>query len=193
MASNPPYLVGLGGSMRDKSYSRAALREALKIAEASGAQIEMLDLRELNLPMYVPNLAIEAYPAAHQDGLRRLLAACRRADAMLWSSPTYHGTISGILKNALDCIDLMDNDDPPYLASRAVGLIALSDGATFGAMQNSVYELRAWLAPTHVTLNQSDDFNADLTLKDGHPQRRVTRLIEELMEFGAMRASKRNG
>jgi hypothetical protein len=38
--------------------SRAALHEALCIAEAEGAATELLDVRALNLPMFVPDLPI---------------------------------------------------------------------------------------------------------------------------------------
>jgi FMN reductase len=191
MTSRPPYIVGLGGSMRERSFSRAATREALKIAEAKHAHVEMLDLRALNLPMFTPKQKPEDYPVVHQAGINQLLTACRRADAMLWVSPTYHGTVSGLFKNALDFMELLADDDPPYLHGKVVGLIAVSDSLTFGAMKNSAHELRAWLAPTHITLDQREDFHEDLTLKEERAQRRVARLLDELIEFAAHRAAQR--
>ena len=50
-------IVGLGGSLGRVSRSRTALRHALEGAEAAGAHTELLDLRELDLPMYNPDLA----------------------------------------------------------------------------------------------------------------------------------------
>jgi NAD(P)H-dependent FMN reductase len=50
-----PTIVGLGGSLAGVSRSRAALVTALAGAEASGARSELLDLRELDLPMYDPD------------------------------------------------------------------------------------------------------------------------------------------
>jgi NAD(P)H-dependent FMN reductase len=44
-------IVGLGGSLASVSKSRAALRTAL----AGAAETQLLDLRELNLPMYNPD------------------------------------------------------------------------------------------------------------------------------------------
>jgi NAD(P)H-dependent FMN reductase len=64
----------------------------------------LLDLRKLNLPMFVSDRPVEGYPAAHQAGINQLIDACRRAEVMIWASPSYHGTISGALKNALDFI-----------------------------------------------------------------------------------------
>lgn len=185
-------LVGLGGTLRDPSRTRAALQTALSIAQARGAHTELLDLRELDLPMYVPNWAIADYPVRSRAGLMRFIEGCRRADAMLWASPTYHGTLSGVLKNALDHIELMSDDTPPYLQGRAVGLIAVADPLTFGAMTNAVYELRAWLAPTWVTLSRAD-FDADFRVASPRAEHRLARLVDELLEFAAYRKSRGSG
>jgi FMN reductase len=107
---------------------------------------------------------------------------CRRADAMLWCSPTYHGTVSGIFKNALDHIELLSDDARPYLQGRVVGLMAVADPLTFGAMVNAVYELRAWLAPTWVALDKNS-FDNDFTLTGPAAQRRLTRLVNDILEF----------
>jgi len=177
-----PTLVGLGGTLRERSYSRAALKEALHLAEAHGAQTELLDLRELNLPMFVPDIGLEEYPAEHQPGIQQLIDACRRADALIWASPAYHGTVSGVFKNALDFVELLSDDARPYLTGRAVGLIAINDSLPFGAMANAAYELRAWLAPTRLVLDSSH-FTPDMTLKPGRPQKRAGQLAAELIGF----------
>jgi len=185
---NSPLLVGLGGSLREKSYSRAALREALRIAEAGGAATELLDVRELNLPMFVPDLPVEGYPSSQQANITRFIEACRRAEAMIWASPTYHGTISGVLKNALDFMEFLSDDERPYLQGRAVGLMTIPDPTTFAAMINAVHELRAWLAPTQVALSRQS-FTSELALTDERAQRRLARLVNELLDFTHRRQS----
>jgi len=60
------------------------------ISEANGAATELLDMRELNLPMFVPDLPVQEYPAHHQAGIMRFIEACRRAEVMIWASPKYH-------------------------------------------------------------------------------------------------------
>lgn len=185
---NSPLLAGLGGSLREKSYSRAALREALRIAEANGAATELLDVRELNLPMFVPDLPVTEYPAQHQAAITRLLETCRRTDVMIWASPTYHGTISGVVKNALDFMEFLSDDQPPYLQGRAVGIIAVHDPITFAAMINAVHELRAWLAPTQAVLSRQD-FTSEMTLNNERAQSRLVRLVNELLDFAHRRNS----
>jgi FMN reductase len=78
-------VVGLGGSLRDGSRSRAALVVALEGAAAAGAEVELLDLHQLGLPMYGPDR--EADPPAV---VGRLIETCYEADGMLWSSPALH-------------------------------------------------------------------------------------------------------
>lgn len=180
--SKTPFIVGIGGTLRERSLSRAALREALRIANEQDTETDLLDLRELDLPMYHPDLSIDDFPESHRANLKRYIEKCRTADAMIWSSPTYHGTVSGIFKNAIDFIELLGEDDPAYLNGKAIGLISINDSKTFSAMSNSVHELQAWLAPTHVQLSKAD-FDGNLKLTNERAIRRITRLVGELMSF----------
>jgi NADPH-dependent FMN reductase len=81
-------IVGLGGSVAQISRSRAALQVALEGAASAGATTELLDLRELELPMHNPDDDGPSPAAA------RLIESCYAADGMLWSSPMYQGTIA---------------------------------------------------------------------------------------------------
>ena len=99
--SEPLKIVGLGGSLAKVSSSRAALAVALRGAEEAGAETELLDLRELDLPMYNP----EAEEL--RESTMRMVEALESADGLLWSSPLYQGTISGAFKNALDWLHLL--------------------------------------------------------------------------------------
>jgi len=114
--------------------------------------------------------------------LHALLDGFRRANIMLWSSPTYHGTVSGVFKNALDFAELLADDTAPYLTGQAVGLISINDSSTFAAMRDCVHELRAWLTPTQVLLS-GRDFNPDLTISNPQLQKRLERMVAELIVF----------
>jgi FMN reductase len=122
----------------------SALQAALDGAAASGAHTTLLDLRELDLPMYSPEHGV---PSAAE----RLAEACGTADAMIWSSPTYHGSISGALKNALDWMILLGDREPAYLSNKPIGLVATAGGVqglqSINAMEFSVRALRGWAVP----------------------------------------------
>src|SRR5262245_36283556 len=117
-----PKVVGLGGSLASASRSRAALQHALEGSAGAGAETTMLDLRELDLPLYNPD---HDEPGAAAS---ELIESCFEADGLIWSSPLYQGTISGALKNALDWLHLLGQRDPPYLHDKVIGLISAAGG-----------------------------------------------------------------
>jgi FMN reductase len=139
-------IAGLGGSLANFSRSRAALDVALAGAADAGAETSLLDLRDLDLPMYNPER--ETAPPANAE---RLIEACYGADGMLWSSPMYQGTISGAFKNALDWLHILGTRDPPYLHDTVVGLISAAGGTqglqAINTMEFSTRALRAWAVP----------------------------------------------
>jgi FMN reductase len=139
-------IVGLGGSLRVASRSRAALEIALDGAADAGAETLLLDLRELDLPMFSPD--DEPDPP---DVVDRMIEACYTADAMLWSSPMYNGTLSGSFKNALDWLHVLGAREPAFLHDTVVGLISASGGLqglqVINTMGFATRALRAWAVP----------------------------------------------
>jgi FMN reductase len=177
-----PTLILLGGSLREHSRSRALLRTALTFAQERGIDAEMLDLRELDLPMFLPDRTFDAYPIGNQDTIAHLLAAYRRAHAMIWASPTYHGTVSGVFKNAIDFAELLAQDACPYLQGCAVGIIAVNDTRTLTAMSHCVHDLRAWLAPTQIMATEQS-FSEMHDLIDDRVKKLLARQVDELISF----------
>jgi FMN reductase len=146
-------VVGLGGSLAVPSSSLAALKIALEGAAEAGAQTELLDIRELNLPMYAPD--INAVP----DSVEKLCRAVHEAGGLLWSSPLYHGTISGAFKNALDWLQLLSDREPAYLTDKVVGLISTAGGTqglqAVNTMEFVVRALRGWAVPLVIPIPQA--------------------------------------
>jgi FMN reductase len=145
-------IVGLGGSLRAASRSRAALEVALDGAAAAGAAVELLDLRRLALPMFDPEEESEP-PAA----VRTMIETCYAADGMLWSSPMYNGSVSGSFKNAIDWLHMLGSRDPAYLHDQVVGLISAAGGIqglqVINTMDFSARALRAWAVPYAVPIS----------------------------------------
>jgi len=153
-------IVGLGGSLRKESSSRSALEVALDGAASARAQIELLDLRRLQLPMYSPELERDA-PAV----VWTLLETAYAADGMLWSSPMYNGSVSGSFKNAIDWLHMLGSREPPFLHDKVVGLISAAGGTqglqVVNTMEFSVRSLRAWAVPYVVPVPQASRVFAD--------------------------------
>jgi FMN reductase len=178
-------VVGIGGTLREGSGSLGALRRALAAAEAAGAETELLDLRELDLPIYVPGLTIEEYG----PGVERLVGAMREADALILSTAAYHGTLAGVTKNALDFTQFLSGGEHPYFDGKVVGLISTAGGEQAGtnanaAMVDVVHALRGVVAPLMVALPRAwkvTDDEGNVT-DDGYGERldRLGRLVVDL-------------
>ena len=146
-------VVGVGGTLREGSASLGALKRALAAAEEAGAGTELLDLRELGLPMYEPGPALGEYG----PGVERLVGAMRGADALILSTGAYHGTLAGVTKNALDFAQFLSGGERPYFDGKVVGLISTAGGEQAatnanGAMVDVVHALRGVVAPLMVAI-----------------------------------------
>lgn len=145
-------VLGIGGSTRQGSTSERALRVAAAAAEDAGATVELITGRALMLPIYDPDAE------GRSPGAAALVAALRGAAALIISSPAYHGTVSGMLKNALDYAEDLREDDRPYLTGLPVGCIAVGDGwqasvSTLITLRTCVHALRGWPSPLGAALN----------------------------------------
>jgi FMN reductase len=162
--ARPVRVVGLGGSLRPESTSRAALQAALDGAAAKGADVQLLAIRDLDLPLYTPEHAPPE--AAH-----RFAQAVYGCDAMIWSSPTYQGSVSGAFKNALDWLILLAERTPPYLSNKPIGLVSTAGGVqglqTVNAMDFIARSLRGWSVPLVMPVPRSwQTFDPDGRLTD---------------------------
>jgi FMN reductase len=175
----PVRVVGLGGSLREESTSRTALQVALEGAAASGAGVELIWVRDLDLPLYTAEHAPP--PDAH-----RLAETVYNADALIWSSPTYHGSVSGSFKNALDWLILLAENDPPYLSNKPVGLVTTAGGVqglqAVNTMDFIARALRGWSVPLVLPVAQSwQSFDPDGHLKDEAIAAQLRRLGAEVV------------
>jgi FMN reductase len=171
-------IVGLGGSLAEYSTSLSALNVALEGARDYGADVRLFDLRELNLPMFVPG-------AGHAPTAALALCdAVAAAQGMLWSSPLYHGMISGAFKNALDWLQLLSERKPPYLTDKVVGLISTAGGThglqAVNTMEFVVRALRGWAVPLVLPIPQSWQVFKDGRLIDKRVEEQLRALGREL-------------
>ena len=173
-------IVGLGGSLAKISRSRAALQTALEGAAAAGADTQLLDIRDLDLPMYNPD---DENPTAAAAGL---IESCYGADGMLWSSPMYQGTISGAFKNALDWLHVLGAREPPFLYDTVIGLISAAGGTqglqAINTMEFATRALRGWAVPYVVPVAAAwRVFDQDGQVQDKEIELRLKSLGDEVV------------
>ncbi len=187
MPDHPPYVVGLGGTTDPHSSSERALASALEAAADLGARTRLLTARELELPMYAPGVS------ERSEAAREFLAEVTAADAVIISTPAYHGSVSGLLKNAIDYLEDLREAERPYLDGRPVGCIVCAHGwqgtgTALAALRAIVHSLRGWPTPLGVAINTSQGvFGEDGRVSDPELAGRIRVLADQVTRFGALR------
>jgi FMN reductase len=160
-----PHIVALGGTLRSESTTGRLLAAALARAEARGARTTLLTGDAIAFPHYEPG-AEEGHAA-----IAHYLEALRSADAVIVGSPGYHGTLSGLVKTALDYVELLRGDARVYLDGLPVGLIATAGGwqaavSTLHALRTITHSLRGWPTPMGLAINTSEAADAVADCRD---------------------------
>jgi FMN reductase len=187
--SHTPLIVGIGGTPREGSLTERALDVALAAAQAQGARILRISGADLLVPMYTTD------PNERTDKSRALVTAMRECDGLIVASPAYHGSVSGLIKNALDYTEDLRTDPRVYLDGIAVGLIACAGGWQAGAqtlatLRSIVHALRGWPTPLGASLNTSTGiFDAAGNCIDLSAKMQLESVGRQVLEFARMRQS----
>jgi FMN reductase len=187
MKDAKPLIVGLGGTGSATGSTERVLREALNAAETVGADTLFFDGKALDMPMY-------SYCGERTEPALALIAALRRADGIIIASPGYHGTVSGLIKNALDYVEDMARDERVYFEGRAVGLIAVAagwqaTGSTLATLRSITHALRGWPTPMAVAINSAQPvFAENGVIADPGVANQINLLAGQVVEFARMRA-----
>jgi FMN reductase len=191
MNSGKPLIVGLGGTVRAGSTTERALAVALKAAEAAGAETRLLGGQFLSrLPIFDPR------PSGPTPEQAELAEAVRAADGIIVASPGYHGSISGVMKNALDTLELTRDDAAPYFQGKPVGTIITADGwqaagTTLMALRAIIHAMRGWPTPFGAALNAGTSlFDEAGECREAKDLWQLTTVAEQVMEFAHMRARR---
>jgi chromate reductase, NAD(P)H dehydrogenase (quinone) len=118
-------ILAVSGSLREGSYNTSLLRAAAEAAP-DGVEVELWEgLAEL--PLYDEDLDDADAP----ESVRRLRADWASADAILFSTPEYNGSVPGGLKNAIDWASRPKLEG--VLRNKTVAVVGASTGQ-FGAL-----------------------------------------------------------
>ena len=165
-------VLGVGSSLREGASSTTALSIALDFAKKQGAETRLLDLKQTPLPLYDPtedksNLEIKK---TKDDVIW--------SDALILSTPDYHGSMSGAMKNFLDYFwaEFAGKTFGYICASHEKGLTAMDQ------MRTVVRQCYGWSIPYGVAVSDSDDFiNGKITAK---LESRLDMLARDLVVYG---------
>ncbi len=170
-------IVGIIGSLRTDSYSALALQQAADRVEALGAEVDILDLREMKLPFCDGGNEYPDYPDV--DVLQDKVKA---ADGLILATPEYHGSVSGVLKNALDLMSF------EHLSGKVTGAISVLGGQSNSNALNDLRIIVRWVhgfvIPEQIAVGQAwQAFDPQGKLKDAKLAERFDDFAQSLLDY----------
>lgn len=184
-----PRILAFAGSLRAGSFNKMLVRIAAEHARAAGAEVNVIDLRDLPLPIFDEDLeTAQGLP----DNAKKLKALMRESDGFLISSPEYNSSVTAALKNAIDWASRAETDDEPPLVcfrGKTAGLVSASPGQ-LGGLRGLVH-LRAILGnigvlvlPDQVAIPSAHEaFDEAGQLKDARKAKQVANVARGLAEL----------
>lgn len=181
-----PLIVGIGGTPRNQSSTELALRQALETVRGK-AEVRIFAGRDLLLPLYQPDAA------SRDAGATALVSALTHCDGLIVASPAYHGSVSGLIKNALDYAEELSGEARPYLDGVPIGLIACAAGwqaagQTLATLRTIAHALRGWPTPYGATIRTVPGLFADGTCHDPAVAADLARVGEQVLAFAQSQA-----
>jgi len=178
-----PLILGLGGTLRAQSTGQKALAHVLARARERGARTELISGQALDLPLYSPESPERSEAAV------RMLALMRECDGLVICSPAYHGSVSGLVKNALDYTEDMGRDARVYFDGLPIGCIACgagwqAAGQTLAALRAIAHALRGWPTPMGGMINSTlPVFDADGICVDAGIRFQLDMIADQMTGF----------
>ena len=170
--------------MRQDSYSTLGLRMVLEEAKKYYSESYLLELRDINLPLYDPSGPSSNDPSFNNSNnvLEKITTALKWADALVLASPDYHGSMSGTLKNFLDYFweDFAGKTFGYIIASHEKGLTVADQ------MRTAVRQCYGWSMPYNLSINGEKDFDSKGNLINSALVKRIKMLARDLVTYGAL-------
>ena len=174
------------GSAFARSSTEQALGSTLAAARKAGARTKMFGGEVIvALPHYLTPGSRECARG------RELIEYVREADGLIIASPGYHGSISGLVKNAIDYLEETAGDSRAYLDGVPVGLIATAygwqaTGSTLAALRSIVHALRGWPTPLGGAINTSAGIFKDGGCADAAAAQQLELIGRQVVRFARM-------
>jgi NAD(P)H-dependent FMN reductase len=182
-------LLIFAGSTRTQSFNRRLARAAAEVATGLGAEVTLLELGALDIPLYNADLEARGTPT----DVIRLKQLMLDHPGWVICSPEYNGSYTALLKNTLDWASSPVKGDPEWsqglrcFTGKVVGLLSASPGAlgglrSLGNLAPLLRNLQCWVAPQQFALGQAGNaFDADGQLIEEKQRQNVQTVVEQVL------------
>ena len=173
------HILGIAGSMRQGSCSTQVLKMVLEEAKKYKTDTQILELRQVNLPIYDPSASNKS---SSNNDIEMVSNALKWADSIILSSPDYHGSMSGAMKNFLDYFweEFAGKTFGYIVASHEKGLTAVDQ------MRTAIRQCYGWSMPYNISINGEKDFNSKRAIVNSVLMNRIKILARDLSVYGKL-------
>lgn len=190
MSQRKVRILAFAGSTRIKSYNKKLAAVAAKGAEAAGAEVTLIDLRDYPLPLFDEDLeAMEGLP----ENARALRELFLSHDALIIANPEYNGSLSAVLKNTIDWLSRRQEGDEPLVCfkDKVALLVAASPGALGGLralrhLQTVLMGIKVIVLPEQKAIPNANKVFDENGIADEKIRQDVERLGARLAEMAAL-------
>jgi NAD(P)H-dependent FMN reductase len=170
-------VLGVGSSMRKRSFGTKALKIVLERMEKLDAETHLLDLRKVKMPTFNPNSSMQS-----GNRLKEITGEVNWADVFILTTPDYHGSMSGPMKNFLDHYW-------QEFAGKTFGYICASHEkalTVMDQMRTAVRQCYGWSLPYGIAVNGEEDFNEAGEIVSSLLTKRLRMLARDLIVYGEL-------
>jgi chromate reductase len=168
-------ILAFAGSLRKDSFNKKLVKIAARGAEAAGAQVTYIDLRDYPLPIYDGDFEVKEGIPENAKKLKKLF---NEHQGLLIASPEYNSSISGALKNVIDWVSRSEPGEPMLACykGKVAGILAASPGGYGGlrglvTVRSILGNIFVHVIPEQFALVKAHEaFNEDGSLKDKKQQ-----------------------
>jgi NAD(P)H-dependent FMN reductase len=170
-------VLGVGSSMRKRSFGTKALKIVLERMEKLEAETHLLDLRKVKMPTFNPNSSMQS-----GNRLKEITGEVNWADVFILTTPDYHGSMSGPMKNFLDHYwqEFAGKTFGYICASHEKGLTVMDQ------MRTAVRQCYGWSLPYGISVNGEEDFNEAGEIVSSLLTKRLRMLARDLIVYGEL-------
>jgi chromate reductase len=177
-------LLFFAGSTREGSFNRKLAALAHHIASANGLEAVLVDLKDYPMPLYNGDLEAKEGVPERARAFKALLAEYQ---GVFIASPEYNSSVTPLLKNTIDWVSRVKDDQPDVFRSRVFAISGASPGY-YGAMRSLLHlrqileiGLGATVIPQQIAVPRAmDAFEGDGSLKDKAQQTLCKNVVEAL-------------
>ncbi|MDR4492254.1 MAG: NAD(P)H-dependent oxidoreductase [Candidatus Nitrosocosmicus sp.] len=172
----PLRVLGVGSSMRKESFGTETLRIVLGNVKENGAETRLLNLFETPLPIYSSSLDSD------NQLISQVSELVNWADAFILSTPDYHGSMSGSLKNFLDYFW-------SEFAGKTFGYICSSHEKGLTVMdqiRTAIRQCYGWSLPYGLSINSGIDFDDQRKIVNKQLIGRINSFARDLVVYGKL-------